>query len=577
MNEIQNLISACEWGSSKFLIFSTNVFDPIIYYSHLFPLISSLILVIFLYVKSNKTPATKILLATVFTLGIWLLGDLILWATDKPSVTMYVWTIINMVEPMVYAGLLYFLYLFIDEKDISFIKKAIIITLLTPTVILASTKFTLLGYDISNCDRDAVEGPLVYYGYFIECIFILWMLFFAIKSYIKNKLKEKRPKIALITFGSLGFLIAFSFGNVIGSLFDANSIFGDYSWTVGQYGIFGIPIFLVFLTYVIVKYKTFKIKIFGAQILMMGLMILIGSQFFFIKTNTNQILTGITLVSSIVFGVFLIRSVKKEVAQREEIERLAQDLAESNEKLKELDQMKSEFLSLASHQIRAPLTAIKGYSSMLLEGDFGVLPQKATDSVQTIMKSCQNLINIVADFLNISRIEQGRMVYEKSNFDLAELTLEVINELKPNIENSGLNLEVDIPQGLDTKINADRNKIKQVIGNIIDNSLKYTLKGSLKISVSNEIDKAQSSHEATAGKVKIAVKDTGVGIDPSEMNKLFEKFSRTKDAGKTNVTGTGLGLYIAKKMVEAHGGDIKVSSEGVGKGTTFIIELPKTN
>jgi signal transduction histidine kinase len=202
---------------------------------------------------------------------------------------------------------------------------------------------------------------------------------------------------------------------------------------------------------------------------------------------------------------------------------------------------------------------------MLLEGDFGVLPPKAANSVQIVMKSCQNLINIVNDFLNISRIEQGRMVYEKSIFNIGELVTEVTNEIKPNIENAGLALNLNIKDGSE-KINGDRNKIKQVVSNIIDNSIKYTLKGSIDVSTFKE-----------GSKVKVVVKDTGVGIDPNEMDKLFAKFSRTKDANKTNVVGTGLGLYIAKKMTEAHNGDTKVASEGLGKGTTFTIELPRYN
>src|SRR3990167_5926541 len=107
-NEVLNLISACDWDSVRFLFISGNVFDPLIYYSHLLPLVASLILVVFLYFKSSKNFATKILLATTVILDIWLLGDLILWATDKPAVTMYAWTIINMLEQMIYAGLLYF-------------------------------------------------------------------------------------------------------------------------------------------------------------------------------------------------------------------------------------------------------------------------------------------------------------------------------------------------------------------------------------------------------------------------------------------------------------------------------------
>lgn len=246
------------------------------------------------------------------------------------------------------------------------------------------------------------------------------------------------------------------------------------------------------------------------------------------------------------------------------LRKFSDKIKESNEKLQELDQLKSEFLSLATHQIRAPLTAIKGYSSMLIDGDFGEMPEKAKNSIKIIYKSCQNLINIVGDFLDISRIEQGRMTYDKSVFDISELIKEVALEVKPNVENAGLKLEFEPKDQDSILIKADRGKIKQVIGNLIDNAIKYTVNGGITVSIST-----------STSTVKVSITDTGVGIDTAELNKLFNKFSRTKDANKTNVIGTGLGLYIAKKMTEAQGGDIKVASPGVGKGTTFTIELPK--
>ena len=203
---------------------------------------------------------------------------------------------------------------------------------------------------------------------------------------------------------------------------------------------------------------------------------------------------------------------------------------------------------------------------MLIEGDFGQIPRRAAESVLVIMKSCQDLINIVNDFLNVSRIEQGRMVYEKTIFELSDLVKEVVNEQKPNIQKAGLSISLEIPSTLSAKVKVDRDKIKQSIGNIIDNAIKYTLSGGITVSISEENKKAL-----------IKIKDTGVGIDPHEVGKLFNKFSRTKDANKTNVRGTGIGLYIARKMVVDHGGDIKVFSEGEGKGTTFTIELPKSS
>lgn len=244
--------------------------------------------------------------------------------------------------------------------------------------------------------------------------------------------------------------------------------------------------------------------------------------------------------------------------------RLYQELQIANTKLKELDQLKSEFLSLATHQLRAPLTAIMGYASMLLEGDYGEFPAQGKGAVDIIVTSCKNLVSIVGEFLDISRIEQGRMVYNNEKFDMRNLVAEVVSELKPNIEKAKLTVTEHLPEGEDWSVNADKGKIKQIIGNLIDNAIKYTPQGGIEVSISD------------GDKVRVSVKDSGIGIESSEIGKLFAKFSRTKDAHKTNTTGTGLGLFIAKKMLEAQDGNIGVTSEGSGKGSTFYIELPKS-
>jgi signal transduction histidine kinase len=264
------------------------------------------------------------------------------------------------------------------------------------------------------------------------------------------------------------------------------------------------------------------------------------------------------------------------VTQREKIEALAKDLetankslgkantdlASANNKLKELDVMKSEFLSFASHQIRAPLTAIKGYASLLLEGDFGEMAEPVTGAVHTIFQSCQNLVVIVNEFLDISRIEQGRMKYDMVDFDVKKLTEDTLHELRPNIDKAHLESSF---KGDDKDYNwhGDLGKVKQVIGNIIDNSIKYTPTGSISVKVSRD-DK----------NILITVSDTGIGISAEDIPKLFEKFSRAKDANKTNVIGTGLGLFVAKQMIEAHKGRVWVESPGQGKGSSFYIELP---
>jgi signal transduction histidine kinase len=277
-------------------------------------------------------------------------------------------------------------------------------------------------------------------------------------------------------------------------------------------------------------------------------------------TTQDQLINGGVFAGVLVVGTFLIRSVIKEVTQREKIERLAKDLESANEKLKELDQLKSEFVSLASHQLRGPLTAIKGYTSEIIEGDFGELPKHLEEPVHTIFQSCQSLVVIVEDFLNVSRIDQGRMKYEMTEFDLGELVREVMTENAPTFERKHLRSITDADNGV--KVLADRGKVKQIIGNLVDNSLKYTKEGEISVGV-----------KRVGEKVVFSIRDTGVGIRKETMPKLFQKFSRAEDASKANILGTGLGLYVASQMIKAHNGRIWAESAGEGKGSAFFVEL----
>lgn len=247
-----------------------------------------------------------------------------------------------------------------------------------------------------------------------------------------------------------------------------------------------------------------------------------------------------------------------------ELEKLNVELAEANEKLKGLDKLKTEFLSLASHQLRSPLTAIKGYASMLYEGSFGQMEPKQVEGAKRIYTSAQGLVNIVEDLLNVSKIEQGGMKYEFMATDVSKLVRDLYNEMKIPAESKSLEFNLDIPAGDVFMISADPVKLKQVFLNLVDNSIKYTQKGSVNISLSREGDN-----------VVFLVKDTGMGIAPETLTKLFEKFNRG-DSGSTNTGGSGLGLYLAREIARAHKGDVTITSEGLGKGSTFKVTLPAT-
>jgi signal transduction histidine kinase len=311
--------------------------------------------------------------------------------------------------------------------------------------------------------------------------------------------------------------------------------------------IFVFP-FIALTGYAVFRQKLFNIKDAATVIVAFALTIVSFAEIIFANTLSLVIFRVSVFILVLIFSIRMVRDMFQ--------------LEFANDRLKELDQMKSEFVSLATHQIRAPLTAIKGYISLIQEGDYGEVTPEIRKGLNVIMDSTNNLVTIVGDFLDVSRIEQGKMKFDFSDFNLKKLVEEVVQEYRPNIEKRGLVLDFSCDEQARYDVHADRGKVKQVIGNILDNSIKYTPKGKISVSVKNQ-----------DGKVLITIADTGVGINPKTLPKLFQKFTRADNANETNILGTGLGLYVAKNMIESMNGRVWAESEGEGKGSQFHIEM----
>ncbi len=238
-------------------------------------------------------------------------------------------------------------------------------------------------------------------------------------------------------------------------------------------------------------------------------------------------------------------------------------LEDANEKLKGLDQLKTEFLSLASHQLRSPLTAINGYTSMRLAGDFGIVNEQQKEMIDRVFQSSQHLTKVVNDLLNVSKIEQGGMQYVMAPFDFEKAAKDLATDLSVTAEKKGLKMTFETDGKAPYTVNGDMEKVRQVILNLLDNSMKYTKEGSIKVKLAKDENNK---------KVIWSVTDTGMGIPPEIKVTLFQKFSRGEGA-KMNTGGSGLGLYLAKTIIEAHKGKVWAESEGEGKGSTFFIEM----
>lgn len=395
-----------------------------------------------------------------------------------------------------------------------------------------------------------VPGPLYIYYFLYFSILVSFGVIVSILSIIESKDRVQKIRYKYVIY----FSVAASIGG--GSVF-ATTFFG-----IPPYPLILFSLYPVITGYAILRHQLFNVKIIATQLITFILWVSIFVRMMFSTSVKEQFADGILFLISIVLGLFLIKSVKNEVKNREQIEALAKELEGANEHLKELDQQKSEFVSMASHQIRGPLAAMRGYASMLLEGDFGPMEPGVKDSVDKIYQSTKDLVVLVGDYLDVSRIEQGRMKYEFTQFDLKETVSTLITEYKPNFDKAKLTVSFDFDPG-EYFVDADQGKIKQVIGNLIDNSIKYTPTGGIHLWLKRK----------GADKIQICISDTGVGIDPAVLPRLFEKFTRAPDASKTNIIGTGLGLYVARKMIEAHNGRVWAESAGQGKGSTFFIEL----
>jgi signal transduction histidine kinase len=534
--------------------------SSLIYYSHIPTGIFALLVAVFVFLK-NRNLSSALLLGIAATFSAWLSFNLILWIHPDSTVLTFVWSLFGFTQPLIYLFSFYFVYIFINKNDTSFAWKLLHTLLFLPLIIFNNE--IVAGFDYINCEVAENRDSFYLQYYFIyQFAMFLWILIYGFYKYIREKTSFKK-QILLLLIGVELFLLSFFVAGFLASYLAEQNY--KNAFEIEQYGLFSMTFFIGMLSYMIVKFKAFNIKMAGAQALVIGLLMLVGSLLFVAKSDTTRIVAGATLVFTAITGFFLVRSVKKEIQQREELEMLTQALEKANARLRELDKAKSEFVSIASHQLRSPLTAMRGYASMLVEGSFGKIPEKAAEAAKRIDESAKLMAMSVEDYLNVSRIEAGNMKYNLSDFNVKEMVEHICDDIRPEAMKKNLVLlfRSDIVgRGI---VNADVGKTHQIIHNLINNSLKYTPKGSINVFVHDDIK---------TKRVYISITDTGIGMSEQTAHTLFQKFSRAENANSVNVSGTGLGLYVALKMAEQMGGTITAESEGDGKGSTFTFELP---
>jgi signal transduction histidine kinase len=504
----------------------------------------------FIVFRTNRKSASNILLSLLaLDLMLWTFCNyLALQPGDEVTRLFWVRTVMFVTTPF---GPLIFLLASVYPNSEFTLNKKVFYFLLTISVIVFAFAYTpFIFSSLSNTvDGGFSLSPgfaIILYG--INLIgFLTWGFVRLIKKYRRSEGVVKK-QLGLFLFGTVASFTLMTLTNFV-----AVVVFGSIKLTF-----LGPPFTLImigFMAYAIVKHGLFNLKVFATQALIVIMWLILFSKLVVSSSVAEFSVDAFIFIAVVVFGILLIRSVKLEIYQKDQLTLL-------NEKLKELDKRKDEFLNMASHELRAPMTAIKGYVSMLIEGDAGEIPEKARGFLTDAQGVTDRLIRLVNNMLNVSRIEENRMVFQIDTISLSEVARTVFSEFQGEAVRKGLQFDLLIPTEVKDRVTVDPDRIHEVIANFISNAIKYTEKGSIQVKLS----------QPDTSRIRCEIIDTGPGISPEEQVKLFQKFARAESAiGKT--VGTGLGLYISKLLVSKFNGTTGLIS-ATGKGSTFWFELP---
>lgn len=523
-------------------------------YSHIPTALLALLFGGFVLYRVRSLSSVTLFVVCVMFAG-WAFFDLGSWFAFLGSgKMMFMWSLLDLFALVFFLFSYYFLYTFITSKDVPLWQKIIGIVLILPTAIATLKGVNLISYDANTCEANEYGQFITAYPYYVEAIILLATIALGITHYRKTTDKRNKRETLLACIGVALFL-GFFFSSTLAVSLLVDYDVGQYAYNYEIYGLFGMPILLIYLGYLIVRYKAFDLRIFGTQALVFALIALLASEFAFISSLTNRILVSVTLILTSFVGVILVRSVRREIALRESVEVLAKDLEVANKQ-------QIALIHFITHQLKGFVAKSRNIFSMLSEGDYGALPQTMKPIIDEGFASATKGAQTIQDILNASNIKSGKTSYQMALFDFKALVDGVVKTLKPNADAKSVALTVDEPAE-PVMITGDQMQLENAIKNLVDNTIKYTPKGSITLTLTND-----------GTTVHFTTQDTGVGITSEDMQHLFTEGGHGAESQKVNVDSTGFGLYIVKKIIEGHGGTVRAESEGAGKGSRFVVELP---
>lgn len=460
-----------------------------------------------------------------------------------------------------------FLFLYVFSVENNRISPLRMFLFFVPYFFIAALLYIHPSYIVSyQIITDSVSGKMVFgEGFWIFSVYIVGYIAIGI-AFVANKYKSGagifKTAIWEILVASLISCATAILMSLLSPLFVSGA--HDLFWI----GHIFISLLIIASSFILIKYEFLNIRVIIAEFFISVVILVIIFELFFASSPIDLLIKSSITMIIILASSFLIGSIKREIKSKETITNLLNDLNSVSKRLVSLDRKKTEFLSIASHHLRDPLTSIKGYASLLIDGSFGELPKPVKEALEKIYVSSTHLITIVSDFMDVARIESGDIRYAFSDVDMKKLVLDTTAEMKRGAEFMSVIISVtidDAPSEDESFITVgDAGKLRQVISNLIDNAIKYTPKGEVSILLFKSKDKR---------KIILSFSDTGIGMSKVTIEKLFKRFSRAEGVSKVYTEGTGLGLYVAREIIKKHEGRIWADSKGEGHGSTFYVEL----
>lgn len=370
-------------------------------------------------------------------------------------------------------------------------------------------------------------------------------------------LKHLRLFIYAWLVGTLGIIVIFMVTPMMA---------GKQEWL--RYGPYTALVSMLIYGYAVAKQQMLKIRVLGTELFVATLVLLFAINLATAVSDVSRMIAGVSLSIGLIFGFLLIRNAESETEKHAQINDLMTQLNLSNQQLREMSEAKSEFISIASHQLRTPVSVIKGYLALILEGHYGEIGVRVKEKLQQLVDANERLVLLISNLLNVSRIERGSVDFDCRETDIIDLIRKAVATMLIKVQGKDVKLLFKESREHIDKVYIDAIKVTEVIANLVDNAIKYTPVGSIEVSVAD--DKKED-------RVIVRIKDTGIGMEKEDAPHIFEKFFRPIKPSAPWQAGNsmGIGLYICAKFLRSMGGNIFVESTAPGRGTTMAVILPK--